>query len=93
MLPTYDNCTRLVRIKNKLKSVVFTNKVGKNSRYFVGVFNRTIISLALVGYEISIANSHPTRTRGIIVEYIAKHYKNHFPEREWDLTICLALAI
>ena len=93
MLPTYDNCTRLVRIKNKLKSVVFTNKVGKNSRYFVGVFNRTIISLALVGYEISIANSHPTRTRGIIVEYTAKHYKNHFPEREWDLTICLALAI
>ena len=93
MLPTYDNCTRLVRIKNKLKSVVFTNKVGKNSRYFVGVFNRTIISLALVGYEISIANSHPTRTRGIIVEYTAKRYKNHFPEREWDLTICLALAI
>ena len=43
--------------KNKLKSVVFTNKVGKNSRYFVGVFNKTIIPLALVGYEMIIANS------------------------------------
>ena len=35
----------------------FTNKVGKNSRYFVGVFNRIIIPLALVGYEMIIANS------------------------------------
>ena len=28
-----------------------------NSRYFVGVFNKTIIPLALVGYEMIIANS------------------------------------
>ena len=49
---------------------MFTNKVGKNSRYFVGVFNKTIIPLALVGYEMIIANSYPTRTRGIIVKYI-----------------------
>ena len=69
MLPTYDNCTRLVRIKNKLKSVVFTNKVGKNSRYFVGVFNKTIFPFALVEYEMIIANSYPTGTRGIIVYY------------------------
>ena len=27
---------------------VFANKVGKNSRYFVGVFNKAIIPLALV---------------------------------------------
>ena len=33
------------------------NKVGKNSRYFVGFFNKTIISLAIVGYEKIIANS------------------------------------
>ena len=39
------------------KYVVFTNRVGKNSRYFVGVFNKTIIPLALVGYEMIIANS------------------------------------
>ena len=40
-----------------------------NSRYFVDVFNKTVIPLALVGYEMIVANSHPTRTRGIIVNY------------------------
>ena len=52
--------------------LVFTNIIGKNSRYFVGVFNKTIIPLALVGYETIIANSYPTRTRGIVVKYM--HY-------------------
>ena len=67
MLSKYGNCTRLLKIKKKiLRSVVFTNKVGKNSRYFVGFFNKTI-TLALVGYEMIIANSYPTRTRGIII--------------------------
>ena len=57
------------RICSKLK----TSRVGKNSRYFVGIFNETIIGtnsqyfvgifnkttipLALVGYEMIIANS------------------------------------
>ena len=63
-----------VRVCSKLntswKSVVFTNKVGKNSRYFVGVFNKTIIPLALVGYEMIIAKSYPTCTRGMIVNYL-----------------------
>ena len=60
-------------------SVVLTNKVKTNSRYFVGVFSKTITLLALVGYEIIIANSSlrawlpttislHTRTRGIIVK-------------------------
>ena len=68
MLPRYGNCTRLLKIKNKLKIGCFTNKVGKNSRYFVGVFIKTIIPLALVGYEMIIANeprylpSHIQRT-------------------------------
>ena len=57
MLPKYDNCTRLLKIKNKLKIGCFPNKVGKNSRYFVGVFNKTIIPLALVGFEMILANS------------------------------------
>ena len=46
----------------------------------MGVFNKTIILLALVGYEMIIANSahaprwlstisYPTRPRGIIVNY------------------------
>ena len=45
------------KLKTSWKSVGFTNKVGKNSRYFVGIFNKTIIPLALVGYEMIIANS------------------------------------
>ena len=50
----------------------------------MGVFNKTIIPLALVGYEMIIANSalrtslpstisYPTRTRGIIVNYMTVH--------------------
>ena len=62
-----------VRVCSKLqtswKSVVFTNKVGKNSSIFVGVLNKTIIPLALVGYEKIIANSYPTRTCEIIVNH------------------------
>ena len=58
------------KLKTSWKSFVFTTKVGKNSRYFVGFFNETIIPLALVGYGINLANPHPTRTRGIIVKYI-----------------------
>ena len=47
------------KLKTSWKSVVlFTNKVGKNSRYSVGVFNKTIIPLALVGYEMIIAKSN-----------------------------------
>ena len=38
-------------------TVVLTNKVKTNSRYFVGVFSKTITLLALVGYEIIIGGS------------------------------------
>ena len=58
MLSKYGNCTRLLKIKNKLK-------IG----CFVGVFYKTIIPLALVGYEMIIAISYPTHTRGIFVNY------------------------
>ena len=79
MLCKYGNCTRLLKIKNKLKKGCFANKIGKNSRYFVGVFNKTIIPLALVGYEMISANEalraslatttkYPTRTRGLIIK-------------------------
>ena len=69
MLSKYGYCTHLLKIKNKLKIGCLYKKVGKNSPYFVGVFNKTIILLVLVGYEIIIANSYKTRTRGIIVKY------------------------
>ena len=81
-LSKYGSCTHLLKIKKKMR-------IG----WFLGVFNKTIILLALVGYEMIIANSYPTRTRGIIVKYTAKHYKDHFPEKDRDLTICLALVI
>jgi len=45
------------KLKTSWKSVVFTNKVGKNSRYFVGVFNKTIIPLPFFGYEMIKAKS------------------------------------
>ena len=60
------------KLKTGWKSVIFTNKVGKNSRYFVGVFNKTIIALALLENEMIIAYSYPTRTRGIIVKYYSQ---------------------
>ena len=45
------------KLKTSGKWVVFTNTVGKNSRYFVGVFNKTFIPLALAGYVMIIADS------------------------------------
>ena len=38
----------------------------------MGVFNKTIIPFALVGNEMFIANSYPTRTPGITVNYYYK---------------------
>ena len=66
-LQIMGNCSVCSEFKTSWKSVVFTNKVGKKSRYFVGVFNKTIIPLALFEYEMIIANSYPTRTFGITV--------------------------
>ena len=45
------------KFTNRLKIGCFTNEVGKNSQYFVRVFNKTIIPLALLEYEMIIANS------------------------------------
>ena len=42
---------------------------SSNIAILLGVFNKTIIPLTLAGYEIVIANSYPTRARGIIVKY------------------------
>ena len=54
----YGNCTRLLKMKNKLKMFFFyINEGRKNSGYFEGVFNQTVIPLSLVGYALIIANS------------------------------------
>ena len=58
MLSKYGNCTRLLKIKNKLKIVC----VYKYSREEFSIFcGRFFIPLALVGYEMIIANRHIQR--------------------------------
>ena len=51
MLSNYGNCTRLLKIENKLKSVVFTNTVGKNSRHLVGtkqLFHSRLLDMMII---------------------------------------------
>ena len=55
------------KLKTSLKSVDFASRVEKNSRYFVGIFIKTIIPLTSVGDGMIMANSYPMRTCGIIV--------------------------
>ena len=70
MLSKYGNCTRLRKIKNKLKIGCFYKKSREGSLDIMFlIFNKTIILHALLGYEMIITNSYPTRTRGIIVNY------------------------
>ena len=61
-----------VRVSSKLKtswkSVVFTNKVGENSRYYVAVFNKTIIPLALVEYATRLFGFLPSHIQSTLVE-------------------------
>ena len=46
----------------------------------MGVFNKTVILLTLVGYEMIIANSYPMPTRGIIVLLkTPSKYREFFP--------------
>ena len=58
---------------------LFYNEIEKNSRYFVGVFNKTIFPLALVGYGMIIANSERT---------ISSHVYKHLQASESCRTSC-----
>ena len=40
-----------------------------NFQYFGGVFRKTIIPFVLLDMRLAVANSYPTRTQGIIVQY------------------------
>ena len=51
------------------ENVLWNCYVREIHQDFAGVFNKTIIPLTLVGYEMIIANSYPMRPRGIIVKY------------------------
>ena len=83
------------KLKTSWKSVVFTNKVSKNSRYFVGVLNKTIIPLALVVHEMIMTisnddddyfekgcrkkNVHATIPKGNIPQYLSGLSRALFP--------------
>ena len=75
------------KLKTSWKSVVFTNKVGKNSRYFVGVFSKTIIPLVIANWALhaSLAIYHLiyNATRGIIVKF-SLQTKRHLKLWEWS---------
>ena len=60
------------KLKTSWKSFVFTYKVGTNSRYFGAVFDRTIIPLALVGYQMIIANSAVRASMADLPSYIQR---------------------
>ena len=77
MLSKYGNCTRLLKIKNKLKIGCFY-KVWRNSRYFVGVFNKTIIPLALVGYDMIIVSNLQYWDRKLPTNNFSAHLTNIF---------------
>ena len=66
------NCMLTLKIKNKQNIGCFFQIKLKRilDILWAGVFNEIIIPLALVGYEMIIANpwSYPTRTRKIIVK-------------------------
>ena len=55
------------------------NKVGRNSRYFVSVFDKTIIPFALVGYQMIIANS-ALRASLRLVGYLPSHIQRALVE-------------
>ena len=59
------------------KSVVFTNNVGTNSRYFVGVFNKTIIPLVLACW---IWDDHSKLGATHLVGYLLSHIQRALAE-------------
>ena len=58
----------LSKLKTSWKSVVFTNKVGENSRYYVAVFTKTVIPLALVEYATHLFGYLPSHIQSTLVE-------------------------
>ena len=70
VIPLTTNFVADTRQRKQLES--------SNIAILLDVFNKTIIALALVEYEIVVANSYPTRARGIIVNFSTKF--NHLTE-------------
>ena len=70
MLSKYGNKTK--HTENRLFLQIKSERIKIYCRYFVGVFNNKIIQLALVGYEMIIANSYPTRLVGYPPSHIQR---------------------
>ena len=60
------------KLKTTWKSVVLTNKIGENSRYYVAVFNKTVIPLALVEYATHLLGYLPSHIQSALVELFLK---------------------
>ena len=69
MLFKYGNCTRLLKIKKQAENRLFLQIKSGRILDILRVFLIKHYSTTLVGYEMIIANSYPTLTRGIIVNY------------------------
>ena len=69
MLFKSGNCTRVLKIKKQAENRLFLQiKSGRILDLLWGFLIKHY-STTLVGYDMIIANSYPTRTRGIIVNY------------------------
>ena len=60
------------KLKTSWKSVVFTNKIAENSQYYVAVFNKTVIPLALVEYATHLFGYLPSHIQSALVELFLK---------------------
>ena len=77
MLSKYDNCTRLLKVKNKLKIGCFYKLSREQFSTFCGRFKWKIIPLALVGYKMIIANSIGAT---LLVGYLPSHIQRALVE-------------
>ena len=74
MLFKSGNCTRVLKIKKQAENRLFLQiKSGRILDilwvFLIKHYSTIHYSIILVGYDMIIANSYPTRTRGIIVNY------------------------
>ena len=68
MLSKYGNCHASAENYKQAENLLYLQiKSGRILDILWVFFNKTVIALVLVGYEMITANSYPTRTGGIIV--------------------------
>ena len=63
--------TKIYKTSKRMRDSLDLDYCSSSFLYFGGVFNKTIISLAHVGYEMNIANS---ALRGL-VGYLSSHFE------------------